>query len=316
MERVEKELPAVQERHADVWAELLLYSFTAFCTGLLLGTVALVASDKEASTDWGSYADWLAALGGVVAAFSTIVIAGLARKELMRREQQAQDEVKRREQETQDEVKRREQETQDEAERREQEAIAEAARRQAESRAETERVAGEERKLAVAIAYGPVAADAALAARVTGKIPLSCRYDFQSVTNIVEALTSFVTPDEIANPGLIKGLPHESLRAILVARGQMKLIHKTAKGLERSLLVERSKNTKAVCLDELSPKTFELEVNYLVAATEHMLSGLIPTATQLHEEAGAKSDMPWSRWKAKRDYGEVLQKMDSEYDWS
>ncbi|EKT4101710.1 TPA: hypothetical protein ACGW13_002360 [Stenotrophomonas maltophilia] len=305
MERVEKELPAVQERHADVWAELLLYSFAAFCTGLLLGTVALVASDKGASTDWGSYADWLAALGGVVAAFSTIVIAGLARKELMRREQQAQDDVT-----------RREQEAQDEAGRREQEAIAETARRQAEFRAETERVAGEERKLAIAIAYGPVAADAALAARVTGKIPLSFRYDFQTVTNIVEALTSFVTPDEIANPVLIKGLPHESLRAILVARGQMKLIHKTAKGLERSLLAKRSGNTEAVFLDELSPKTFELEVNYLVAATEHMLSGLIPTATQLHEEAGAKSDMPWSRWKAKRDFGEVLRKMDSEYDGS
>jgi hypothetical protein len=70
----------------DHWGELLLYSGTAFLLGILLGLQALLANDVAAKeTDWGSYADWVAASGAVVAAASTIVIALLGHRELKRR---------------------------------------------------------------------------------------------------------------------------------------------------------------------------------------------------------------------------------------
>lgn len=75
---------------SDAWADLLFYSGAAFGCGVLLGLTAFLANDKgDAGTNWGSYADWTAAFGGLLAAASTIVIAVMARGELKRRSEES-----------------------------------------------------------------------------------------------------------------------------------------------------------------------------------------------------------------------------------
>ncbi|WP_313442734.1 hypothetical protein [Stenotrophomonas sp.] len=243
----------------------------------------------------------MAAFGSTVAALSTIAIAALARKEVMRREEQARKELQLREAAATKEVRRREAQARNDASRRE-----------AESKAINDRLAADALRLAVAIAYSPISADLALAARVTGAIPLGFKYDLTTVNRIIDAAKSFVTPGEIVNLADIMGLENEVLKSVLVARGQMKLIHKTAVGL--SVQIESAIAKTGGVSTYLSGLDVEdLEVEYIVGAIEHMAAGLIAAATALHGEAGALSDMPWIDWSAKRDYGAILKAMNKKY---
>ena len=81
---------SLNERHTggDPWADLLRYSGFAFLLGLLLGLSAYLSSHRGGNTDWGPYADWVAAFGAIIAAGSTIAIAAVARREVKRREAQ------------------------------------------------------------------------------------------------------------------------------------------------------------------------------------------------------------------------------------
>ncbi|PTT49264.1 hypothetical protein DBR33_07590 [Stenotrophomonas sp. HMWF022] len=80
----------------DHWNELLGHTLIAFVMGAALGFSTYFSSDGSGSIVWGSFADGAAALGTWIAAISAILIAKAARREVLRRENEARNERARR----------------------------------------------------------------------------------------------------------------------------------------------------------------------------------------------------------------------------